>query len=184
MKNIFLGQYKIENAIAKEDTIEIEGFACHFGRPNLNREIVDEKSFNTFFKMMEEGQLKPKLNWNHSDQLIGGIRDIISVDEGLYMTAYLNNKIALVRDMIAPSVLAGELDSFSTEGFLLNGYDGIEENEDGSYYVKDFLLTAVSVVATPADPNATFTLKNFIDEYQAQKIQQNETIIKSKWYLL
>ena len=124
------------------------------------------------------------MNWNHSDQLIGGIRDIISVDEGLYMTAYLNNKIALVRDMITPSVLAGELDSFSTEGYIQNGYDGIEENEDGSYYVKDFLLTAVAIVPTPADPNATFTLKNFIDEYQAQKIQQNETIKKSKWYLL
>lgn len=184
MKNIFLGQYKIDNAIQKDDNIEIEGFICHFGKANLNQEIVDSQSFNTFFNMMENGQLKPKLNYNHTDSLIGGIRDIISVDEGLYMSAYLNNNIALVRDMIAPSVLAGELDSFSTEGYIQNGYEGIVENEDGSYYVKDFLLTAVAIVPTPADPLATFTLKNFIDEYKLKKEEQVETInSNSKFYL-
>lgn len=188
MKNIQIGNFKIENALQKDDTIEIEGFACHFNKENLNGEIVDANSFTTFFKMMEEGKLKPKLNWNHTDTLIGGINDIISVDEGLYMNAYLNTNIAIVRDMIGPSVLAKELDSFSTEGYIQNGYDGIVEMEDGSYYVKDFLLTAVAVVPTPADWNATFTLKNFIDEYKASKQTEisrlkEENDKKSKYYL-
>ena len=76
----------------------------------------------------------------------------------------------------------GGSNSFSTEGYIQNGYDGIVENEDGSYYVKDFLLTAVAIVPTPADPNATFTLRNFIDEY---KLQREEIInkIQSKYYL-
>lgn len=178
MKNIFLGQYKIDNAVQKDDNLEIEGFICHFGKANLNQEIVDSKSFDTFFNMMENKQIKPKLNYNHTDSLIGGIHDIISVDEGLYMSAYLNNNIALVRDMIAPSILAGELDSFSTEGYIQNGYDGIVENEDGSYYVKDFLLTAVAIVPTPADPNATFTLRNFIAEYKLQKRAEQEKLQK------
>lgn len=186
MKNLLLGSFQIENAVNKEDTIEFEGFACHFNKANLNNEIVDAASFNTFFKMYEDGRIKPKLNYNHTDMLIGGIREIISMDEGLYMSAYLNNKIALVRDMIGPSVMAGELNQMSTEGYIMNGYDGIVEHDNGQYYVKDFLLVAVAVVPTPADPDATFTLKNYLAEYAAKKAEEKEEIEKNsrKVYLL
>lgn len=189
MKNIVLGNFKIENAVNKEDIIEIEGFACHFGKKNLNNEIVNAQSFDTFFKMYENKELVPKLNYNHDNNyIIGGINDIISVEEGLYMSAYLNNKVSIVREMIAPNVLDGTLNAFSTEGFIKDGYNGIEENEDGSYYVKDFLLTMVAIVPTPADPSAHFSLKNFIDEYKANKKAEEEKIkeenqVKSKYYL-
>ena len=47
--------------------------------------------------------------------------------------------------------------------------------------LKNFLLTAVAVVAVPADPDARFSLQNFLS---ANKPQIPETPIKSKWYLL
>ena len=49
------------------------------------------------------------------------------------------------------------------------------------YYVKDFVLTAVAVVSVPADYEAKFTFRNFL---QTCKPATPETPYKSKWYLL
>lgn len=167
MNNILLGNYRITNAIQNENKLKIEGYICHFGVANLNREIVDKKSFDKFFQMMENKQIKPKLNYNHTDNIIGGINEIKVVEDGLFMKAYINREVAIVRDMIEPNIISGEIDSFSTEGYVPDGYAGIVPNRDGSYYVKNFIITCVSVVSVvPADPNATFTLSNFIDEYK------------------
>ena len=178
MNNILLGNYRITNAIQNENKFEIEGYICHFNVANLNREIVDKKSFDKFFQMMENKQIKPKLNYNHTDNIIGGINKIDVVEDGLFMKAYINRDVAIVRDMIEPNIRSGEIDSFSTEGYVPGGYDGIVTNRDGSYYVKDFIITAVSVVSKiPADPNATFTLANYIDEYK-------KTMSRRKVFLL
>lgn len=185
MKTIFLNGLKIENAKNKENIIEIEGWACHFNRANLNKEIVDEKSFDKFFDMYKNGVLKPNLNYNHSDQLIGGIDDIVAMNEGLFMQAHLNKDVALVRDTIWPLIESDDLNSFSTEGYIDNGWKGIVENDDDTYYVKDFILLGVAIVANPADWDAKFTLKNYIDEYRTQKEAEKVEIEKqSKWYLI
>lgn len=178
---IFINGLKIENAVNKDNIIEIEGYCCHYQKANLNREIVDEHSFEKFFNLYSDKIIVPKLNYNHTDTLIGGIDEIASFDEGLYMRAHLNKAIKIVEDMILPSVEDGQLTQFSTEGFIDNGWKGIQENEDGTYYVKDFILTAVAIVPTPADPQATFTLKNYIDENIAKRELEKA---KSKWYLM
>lgn len=183
MNKIFINGLKIENAVQKDNLIEIEGYCCHFDRPNLNREIVDESSFDKFFSMYNDGVITPKLNYNHDqNMLIGGIDEIVSFQEGLYMRAHLNKAVKIVEEMILPCIEAGDLDSFSTEGYIDNGWKGITENEDGTYYVKDFILTAVGVVPTPADWDAKFTLKNFVDENLAKRELENAK--KSKWYLI
>jgi len=104
------------------------------------------------------------------------------MDEGLSMQAHLNKDVALVRDTIWPLIESGDIDSVSTEGFIDNGWNGIIENEDGSYYVKDFILLGVALVANPADWDAKFTFKNFLDENKARIELENAK--KSKWYLI
>ena len=85
--------------------------------------------------------------------------------------------------MIIPNILSGDLNSFSTEGYIKDGYNGIVENEDGTYYVKDFLLTAVGIVPTPADWDATFTLANYLKGYEEDKRKRESEEQKRKWYL-
>lgn len=180
-KIFIYNDFKIENAISEGDLLNIDGYCCHYNKVNLNGEMVNEASFKRFFEMQAEGKIKPSLNYNHSDQLIGGIDSLESRNEGLYMRAHLNKKIAFVRDTVVPCIEAGDLNSLSTEGFILNGWQGVEELGENTYYVKDFVLTAVAVVSVPADYEAKFTFRNFL---QTCKPATPETPIKSKWYLL
>lgn len=186
MKTIFFNNIKIENHSETPERLNIEGYICHFNRENLNSEVVDLNSFDDFFEMYNEGKLKPIVNYNHdSNQIIGGVDTIETKENGLYMTAHLNRGVKINDDMIIPNILAGTINGFSTEGFIKDGYNGIVELENGGYYVKSFLLTAVAVTATPADWDAKFSLSNFIKEYKEQKNQVvEETKNNLKWYQL
>lgn len=177
-KNLILNSFKLENASLEDDFIKISGYAAHYNRVNLNSELVDERSFDYFFNLYNANELKPHLTWEHTDHVIGGIDSIVSKPNGLWMDAHLNNNVKIVQEMIAPNVLSGDIDSVSTEGFIRNGYDGIVAYDDGSYYVKDFVLTAVSVVRNPADSLAKFTVRNFIDDWKSQEKPGR------KWYVL
>lgn len=167
----------IENAFEEDGFINIEGYAAHYNKANLNNEVVDSRSFTRFFNMYANKELEPHVNWQHTDTVVGPITEIVSREDGLWISAKLNKGVKIVDEMIAPNILAGTLNKFSTEGYIYGGYDGIVENKDGSYYVKDFLLTSVSIVRTSADPQAVFTVKNFIDEWRENKK-------RLKWYLL
>lgn len=156
-------QFKIENAVKEDNNLVISGMAAHYNVRNLNDEIVNADSFNEFFSLYNDGKLTPALNYNHTDTIIGGIDLIESREEGLWLQAHLNGNVAICRDMIIPCILGNELKSFSTEGFIRGGVDGVDFNDDGSYYVRNFMLTAVAVVSTPADADATFTVKNYLD---------------------
>lgn len=178
--------FRIENAVTEDEQLVINGMCAHYNVPNLNSEIVDESSFNYFFNLYNEGKIKPALNYNHTDTIIGGIDVIESRKDGLWMQAHLNGNVAICRDMIIPSVLSGDLDSFSTEGYIHGGTDGIVFNDDETYFVKDFLLTAVAVVPTPADYNAKFSIKNYLESNPNLLInnKKEEEIIKKSSTLL
>ena len=178
-KNLILNDFKLENATLENEFIKISGYAAHYNRVNLNSEPVDANSFNHFFTLYNAKELKPHLTWQHEDIVIGGIDNVESRDKGLWMDAHLNTNVKIVADMIAPNVLSGDIDSVSTEGFIRNGYEGIVENSDGSYYVRDFILTAISVVRNPADALAKFTVQNYIDDW---KKQQAESIKRKLYY--
>lgn len=176
--------FTLENAAEDSDRLNISGYACRYNELNLNSELVDSKSFDTFFRLYNSGKLKPFCNWEHTDTTIGGIDEITSDANGLFVKAHLTKTVAIVRDMIAPLVMSGDLNAFSTEGKILNGYSGIVELPNGGYYVKDFILMGVSVVRTPACPEATFSLANYIKEYENLKNQNAEDAVKaSKWFL-
>ena len=178
---ITTNNYEIHNAVETDDFLNIEGYCCHYNKMNLNSQVVDEKSFAYFFSLYNANKLTPRLNYNHSDTVIGGIDKIRTEYDGLYMYAHLNKNIPVNNEMIIPNILAGDIKSLSTEGFIKDGYKGIEELENG-YYVKNFVLTGVSVVSTPSDPDAQFSITNFVKEYEEWK--KSTLATKRKIYLL
>lgn len=176
--------YQIEKLSDDADSLYIEGYCSHFNVVNLNKQVVDKKSFDYFFNLYNGQKLKPRLNYEHTNDVIGGIDSLKSDDTGIYMVAHLNKTLPLNRDMIIPNILAGDISAFSTEGFIKDGYAGIVELENG-YYVKNFVLTGVSVVSTPADWDAMFSVSNFIKGYEEWKANnKQEEAVQRKLYLL
>lgn len=182
-KRIYLNGLGITKVTNTENFANIEGFAAHFGQANLNMEIVNAESFNDFFELYNSKKLVPRLNYEHTEQLLGGIDSLEIKENGLYMKAHLNRNVKMVADTILPLIESGDLNSFSTEGFI--NYNDIVEHEDGSYYVKSFMLTGVSIVSCPADPDAKFSLNSFISEYiEKKKETENEIVKNLKWFNL
>ena len=161
----------ITNAVNEDGFLRIEGTAAHFDTPNLNGEIVNASSFDNFFLLYNEQKLNPALNYNHdSTMLIGGIDNIFIKDNALCCSAHLNADIAFCKDTLIPMVESGDIKSFSTEGYV--GYNDIEEREDGNYFAKNFLLTAIAIVSVPADYKSAFTIKNYFDEQRAAQMKK------------
>lgn len=178
---IYNNEFRIENAVKEDALLRIEGYCAHWNKANLNHEVVDYKSFDNFFEMYNAGKLRPALNYNHSADLIGGIDNLERTDTGLYIKCHLNRNISLVRDMVEPCIDAGDLTSFSTEGYVEGGWDGITELDNDNYYVKSFLLTAVAVVAVPADYEARFTVANILQNAPKQEPAKPRKSIVYMW---
>ena len=172
-QNIFFNSQNllITNAVEEDNMLRIEGTAAHFGEANLNNEIVDEKSFDSFFLLYREGKLTPVLNFNHDPYaLIGGIDNIYTKDNALWCSAHLNKDIAICRDTLIPMVMSGDIKSYSTEGWV--GFNDIVEHDDGTYYCKNFMLTGVAVVSLPADYNSEFSIKNYFENNKTLKTKK------------
>lgn len=166
---------------SEDDKLNIEGFAAHFGKPNLNKEIVFAESFDLFFEAYNNGQIRPILNFEHQfDKQIGGIDYISREKDGLFVRAHLNRSIPYVNDWIVPNIMSGDLNKFSSEGLVIGGRDGVRVNQDGSYVVLNFMMTAVAVVKHPADWTAEFTVKNYFESLGTPEDEVN----KSKWYFI
>lgn len=169
----------ITNAVEEDKFLKIEGTAAHFNTPNLNGEIVDEKSFDNFFTLYNEGKLKPALNYNHdSSMLIGGVDKVYIKDNTLCCAAHLNKDISFCRDTLIPMVLSGDISAYSTEGFV--SYDDIVLRSDDTYYASNFMLTAVAVVSTPADYKSAFTIKNCFEKF----LKEMQEPAKKNWYVM
>lgn len=170
---------------SEDDKLNIEGYAAHFGTKNLNDEIVYKESFDLFFETYNKGQICPVLNYEHQDdKQIGGIDSLEIRNEGLYMKGHLNKTIPYVNEWLIPNIMAGDVNKLSTEGICVGGMNGIKVNDDGTYVVLNFLLTAVAVVKHPADWKAEFTVKNYLESLKKTDEEVKEELNKSKWYLL
>ena len=171
--------FAISNASEDGELLKIEGKACTYGVKNLNHEIVNEKTFSETFRLYNANKLKPAFTFEHQkDKVIGGIDLLESRQDGLYIKAHLNKNVKLCQDTLIPCILSNDIRSLSTEGYIIGGINGVDVYDDGSYYIKNMMLTAVSVVNVPADPSANFyTVANFLKE-----IKEKEPA-KSKWYL-
>lgn len=177
-KNVYLlTDLTFNNVQDGDGFLKIEGYGVHYGVVNLRQELVDAKSFDMFFDMYGSGKVKPVLNWNHDpNSVIGTVDTITSDNTGLWFSCSVNKGVKFCDENLIPNIKAGVINSFSTEGIIRGGYDGIIVNPDGSYYVKDFILTALAVCANGADYNAKFSVANYLRQSEPQK--------RSKWYLL
>lgn len=172
---------KLINLKEDDGKMRLEGYACHFDKANLNSQIVNAKSFNTYFDLLKKNAIsKAIMNWEHNlDKQIGAIDTITPDEDGLFIEAHLNTEIPFVSDWLVPNIKANDLTGLSTEGYVYGGLNGIIMNEDGSYYVKDMILTAVALTNNPADVDARFSLANAVQEWNIEN-----AVKKSKWYFL
>lgn len=174
---IITNTYDIQNAFEGDGRLNIEGYCCHFNTTNLNDQIVDSRSFDYFFNLYDEGKMKPALNYEHTTTIIGGIDSIERRDDGLFMQAHINRNVKIADEMIIPNILSGDIKSFSTEGFVKDGYSGLVETENG-FYIKNFVLTAVAVVSVPADWDSLFSVANMLKGYDEWKAQNAVNEVK------
>lgn len=164
MDRIYINNELTFNSVEEsDDFLRIKGYGCHYNIRNLNDEIVDAKSFNHFFDMYNSGFLTPLLNYEHDRTMVIGTVDSITSDNtGLFFECSINAAVPFCKDNLIPNIQKGVIKSFSTEGFIENGYNGIVTNSDGSYYVKDFVLTDLAVVCHPADWSSEFSIANYM----------------------
>lgn len=163
------GNFTINNANETPDRLIVEGYAAMYGTTNLNGWIVDNNSFAEFMKRRENGTVRTILNYEHNnDQQIGRVVELITDDKGLFATAELNLEIPFVNDWLRPNILAGDLKSFSTEGYPMNGRNDIVKSGEG-YYIKNFLLSALAITKHPAEPQANFNIANYLKEIKWQE---------------
>lgn len=133
----------------------IKGYACHWDKPNENKEIVRPESFDTTFENLKDG-VKIPVNWNHDDNIVLGHVENFVVDKvGLFITVELNEEVEYVSNFILPLIKGGTLDRFSTQGWIPK--NKIYKNPDGTYLAGEFNLTAVAIVTNPADRDAKFS---------------------------
>lgn len=156
--NRFYGVPVALNALHEDSGIlRVSGYCCHFGKANHNGEVVVADSFSKWLEHLSESDMRLPLNYNHdSDRQIGGIDSLKADDKGLWMEAHINTEVAFVRDELLPLIKGGDLSYLSTEGFISN----VKGNDDGSYTVGCFALTAVALVALPADFSAKPTINS------------------------
>lgn len=134
----------------------VRGYACHFNKKNANGEIVLPTSFDEALEFYRNNNTFIPINYNHNeDMVLGHITDINKDEEGLYISAELNDDIDIVKNYIKPLIKDGTFNRFSTEG-VINKKD-IEKLSNGTYIAKHFNITAVAIVPHPADIDAIFT---------------------------
>lgn len=154
--------YTINSVVVEDEFINIAGSAAHFDKPNLNLQRVDAKSFQKSIERFKNQTVIPALNYNHdANSLVGAVTDLHCTDETLEVSARLNKNIPLVSNMLLPMIEAGDLKSFSTEGYI--DLRNCKQFEDGTYYAPEFQLTAVAIVSCPADDQSRFTIKNYFE---------------------
>lgn len=127
-------------------------YACHFGKPNENNEVVNQDSFDEMFKKYKESDgIRPSINWQHDPRLIiGEWTDLVPNTIGLQVEGWLAKQNWFVREWLLPLIDAGKNLYLSTEGYC--PWDAMEWNDEkGFYTAKQFDLIRISLVDVPAD---------------------------------
>lgn len=157
--------------------MRIEGYAAHFGKPNLNGEEVVKSSFDKCLETYNALGAYPFINFDHNPTaILGRITEMRTDEVGLYITAEISDAIAEKLGVLR-YINNGKVDSFSTEGYI----DDISVNADEKYYTAgDFYITAVAVVPMPADPDATFKKNNLRKSFIGYELPTKEGEKKNK----
>ena len=161
-----LNAFRINKVERTDNTLKVEGYACHYNTRNHNFEIVTADCFTEFLNELKENGLKPMFTFNHdSNCIIGGWDEFTSDDTGLFAKGHINTDVAFVRDNLLPLIEAGDLNHLSTEGWASGEWSDKQE----AYVCDKFMLTAVSLVALPADFSAKAEIRNRYENKPKQK---------------
>lgn len=169
--------------VSDERIIKIEDvYACHFGKANMNGEIVTRDSFDKFFKQMKNTDgIMPSMNWMHSwDAIVGTWTDLVPNSVGLKVNGYIAKETWAAKNYIIPLIEANVPLYLSTEGFV--PWESIEWNDaEGTYIAKDFNLIRISIVDIPADFEQKNVVKNAIELHRNRmKEKEDEEKTESK----
>lgn len=162
--------------------MRITGYACHFNKRNKNGEIVTAKSFEKSLQRHIDEDIVIPINYNHqSDVILGKVVEYRFANDGLIITAELNDDVDVVKNYVAPLVKDGTFNRFSTEGYISR--DTIEKVSDDTYIANEFDLTAVAIVVNPADTDAYFIVNSVrgegvhcLDVYQPMTPKVNKAL--------
>lgn len=170
----------ITNAAEDGSVMRIEGYTAHWDEANLNRQRVNSKSFDKFFEMLKAGKLDyPVMNYNHDqNQLIGKVDSLERDGSGLFIKAHINKEVAFVRDTLLPLILNGDIDKLSTEGYITK--NDVEFFDDGTFYIRNFMLSAIAVVSVPADWDAEFSVVNVVNRLKPTDEEVKREIEKAR----
>ena len=165
-KQHILNAFRLNKVEKQGNTLKIEGYACHYNTRNHNYEIVTADCFTEFLKEMQDSGLKPVFTYNHNrDIVIGGWDEFTSDDTGMFVKGHINTDVAYVRDNLLPLIEAGDLNHLSTEGWA----DGEWDSKRDAFVCSKFMLTAISLVALPADFAAKAEIRNKYENKPKQK---------------
>jgi len=160
-----------ENVIKLKKT-----YACHFGKANMNGEIVTKDSFDAMFSAMKEteGGIMPSMNWMHDPNcIIGTWTDLTPDDNGLMVEGFIAKKQWDVQNRILPLMEAGVPLYLSTEGFV-DWNDMIWDEEAGVYTAKKFYLVRISLVDVPADFQQNAIITNALELHRRKAEEKKE----------
>ena len=133
----------------------IKGYAAHFGRANKNNERLSRGAFDYIISEFDKGTLNIPINIDHTDRIIGKVVEMRVDNTGLYIIGEIFDDIPEAVE-IQKLIENGLYDYMSTEGYINRNECTI--NEDGTYTVSRFRLTAIAVVNQPADGRAVLSV--------------------------
>ncbi len=156
---------KLKNGFYFENSKEVEEgilLSGYFKKWNVNNFNNEEYAKNAYDKFINNYFIKNKLNvpinlmhgWNF-ESLAGKIQNMKKDDTGIFIEVLISKGAVYfenVKQLLKDKVLQG----FSDEGFA----EDYEKKEDGSYLIKEAVLTKISLVDIPAEATAKIEIKN------------------------
>lgn len=163
-------QMQMKSVEVKEGIIKIKGFAS---TPDVDRynDIVDPKAFKS---SIEQYMKNPVILLQHDhDKPIGKCIDYKISKKGLFIECEISNDIDNVFKLISDGILR----TFSI-GFIPKRWEFVETGEQEIRVIKDLDLIENSVVTTPANGQAVFTLSKSIKSFFENLKDNQETMDK------
>lgn len=179
----------ITDEAGNETGIEVSGVLTTFGEVNENGYIFERGSYDrSVEKYFEANKLNIPLCLYHNDAnpdtLCGIVTTLTKTDRGIEIVGLLKPNSAKLYRFIKSQLDDGILQGFSNAGFIA---DGVYDGTAGAVRVKDFELTHVALVSTPADTGATLRTVNTIfkgfekqTESSAKRTVAEETVIDNE----
>lgn len=170
-------QTENEPAADKLDGLIIKGYETKFGKTNENGERYDKSCLDEF---IEQYYIKNKLNIpvtiQHRDDirhLCGRVLLVEVNSVGFYFVVYIPRTYRYYADVLN-NVREGILQGLSKEGFCCweDFIPHRDKNDDIEYWeIRKFRLTAMSIVATPANGVPFEKVQQIKDTVQFHKVE-------------